>query len=279
MPLSLQYGPPAEKVESEKEISNSFDWSSDPIKLCHIDFFPLLSISHRYFLSSLSSTSFFSTYRVKQTVLLSESRKVREILEFCNFFFFFFPPPFFHLTSRFDQSLDRPFVLSRDFPRPCTIDQYPYSLCVLYFFPPPLSLSPFFEELKLFHFFQKMPARVFPAISYFLSSTSLPSARHGIFYFQFARVSGLKIVDLFYNKREKGEEERISPHRMSPPNPPSSDRFFHVLGDFVYPSSKFLTRRRKDSRRDRLDKYAAKAAKIESSIFIAKLYESRRTKL
>lgn len=212
-------------------------------------------------------------------MLLSESRKVREILEFCNFFFFFFPLSIFPFNVTF-----RPKSRSsiRFVPRfSTTVHHWPISIlsvCSLFFLLS-LSLSPFFEELKLFHFFQKMPARVFPAISYFFSSTSLPSARHGIFYFQFARVSGLKIVDLFYNKREKGEEERISPHRMSPPNPPSSDRFFHVLGEFVYPSSKFLTRRRKDSRRDRLDKYAAKAAKIESSIFIAKLYESRRTKL
>lgn len=74
MPLSLQYGSPAEKVESEKEISNPLDRSSDPIKLCHILIFSfLLSIFHRDFLSFLPPPIFFFHIHdgVKQTALLS----------------------------------------------------------------------------------------------------------------------------------------------------------------------------------------------------------------
>lgn len=154
MPLSLQYGSPAEKVESEKEISNSLDCSSDPIKLCHIDFFlfypssidifPFLYLFFQHI--GLNRQHFFS------------SRKVREILKFCNFFFPL--SPFFHLTSRFNQSLDRPFVLSRDFPRPCTIDQYPYSLCVFSIFSLSFSLF-FFRGAKTFSLFPKNASMLF----------------------------------------------------------------------------------------------------------------------
>lgn len=38
MPVSLQHGSTAEKVESEKEISKPLDWPSNPIKPCSVDF-------------------------------------------------------------------------------------------------------------------------------------------------------------------------------------------------------------------------------------------------
>lgn len=73
MPLSLQYGSPAEKVESEKEISNPLDRSPDPIKLCHILIFSFFFI-HRDFLFFFFPPLFFFFHihdRVKQTALLS----------------------------------------------------------------------------------------------------------------------------------------------------------------------------------------------------------------